>query len=295
MKKAQRILSFFRTVKEGDPVNKNVRMALTVLLLAVFLFSAVKLVTRFLEDKQMEEVNRVAEELAQAAVTEPEESTAAETAPPETETAEQPVVWIPEPVENDSYMETLALKDLEALREVNPDVIGWIWIPETKIDYPLLQGEDNSYYLERTWDERPNGHGSIFLECKNSPDLTDFNTIIYGHNMLNGSMFSQLQDYKNESFWKAHPYVYILTDEGVFRYEIFSSYAASVDSITYQLSFRQTETREAFISNAQEKSNINTGIVPETTDRIITLSTCTGAGYSSRRVVHARLRMIEAE
>lgn len=281
-------------------MKKKTRIGLSVLLLVVFLFSTVKLVIQMYDDKQMEESNRIAQELVQADTALSPENTVeeteiSETAPPETEAAERPIVWVPELVEDDSNMETLAQKDLEALREVNPDVIGWIWIPDTKIDYPLLQGEDNNYYLEHTWEGRANGHGSIFLECRNSPDLTDFNTIIYGHNMLNGSMFSQLQDYKKESFWEAHPYVYILTDEGVFRYEIFSSYAAKVASITYQLSFQQTETREAFISNALEKSNIDTGIVPETTDRFITMSTCTGAGYGSRRVVHARLKMIEAE
>lgn len=278
-------------------MKRHMRISLSVLLLAVFLFSTAKLVIQWHGDREMEESNRVAQELTQSDPTGLPETTPAETeaTQPETEPTEPPVVWIPEPVEADEYMQTLAEKDLEALRQVNPDVIGWIWIPETLINYPIVQGEDNAYYLEHTWDQRESAYGSIFLECMNSSDLTDFNTIIYGHNMLNGSMFARLQRFKQEYYWKVHPYVYIATDDGVFRYEIFSSYAASVDSITYQLSFQQNETRQAFISHAVESSDIDTGIVPDITDRIITMSTCTGAGYSSRRVVHARLKMIEAE
>lgn len=73
--------------------------------------------------------------------------------------------------------------DLAALRAVNPDVVGWISIPGTKIDYPFLQGEDNQHYLNHTWDGARNGVGSVFLECQVSPDFSDFNTIIYGHNV----------------------------------------------------------------------------------------------------------------
>ena len=125
--------------------------------------------------------------------------------------------------------------------------------------------------------------------------MTDFNTIIYGHNMLNGSMFAGLSNYAYQWHWEWNRYVYIVTDAGVFRYEIFSSYAADVESPAYGLSFHQTETRVKFIAHALENSQIDTGITPAVTDRIITLSTCTGMGYESRRVVHAYLKMIPSE
>ena len=197
--------------------------------------------------------------------------------------------------EADENMDKLAAIDLNALRQSNPDVVGWIYIPNSRIHYPLMQGEDNTYYLERTWEGSPNTYGSIFLESRNSPDFTDFNTIIYGHNMLDGSMFGGLSNYAAQWFWEWNRYIYILTDAGIFRYEIFASYFAPIDSPTYGLSFYQLKTREEFIAHALENSQIDTGITPAVTDRIITLSTCTGMGYESRRVVQAYLKMIPVE
>lgn len=202
-------------------------------------------------------------------------------------------VWVPAPVEDDPQMEDLAGINLNALRQVNPEVVGWIRIPDTPIDFPLTQGADNTFYLEYTWDLVPSTNGNIFLECMNSPDMTDFNTILYGHNIQAGSMFGALRNYEKQDFFENHPYVYIVTDDGVFRYEIFSSYFATLESKTYGLSFNQEKTRVEFLAHALAETQIETGITPATTDRIITLSTCTGWGYLYRRVVHARLEMIE--
>ena len=118
---------------------------------------------------------------------------------------------------------------------------SWILIPDTPINYPLMQEEDNNYYLERTWDHKSNAMGSIFLEHLSSPDLTDQNTIVYGHNMNDGSMFACLRNYREQDYFLEHPYIYILTDLGVYRYEIFSAYTASVKSNTYGVEF-PTET-----------------------------------------------------
>ena len=107
-------------------------------------------------------------------------------------------------------------------------------------------------------------------------------------------MFAQLHRYGENGFREAHPYVYILCDTGVLRYEIFAAYRADVDSVAYGLSFRQEKTRAEFLLHALENSRIDTGIVPEKNDRILTMSTCSGAGYTNRWVVHARLKMIEA-
>lgn len=216
----------------------------------------------------------------------------------QTEATQPPVelAWVPAPVEEeDPHIAELEQMDLEALREVNADVVGWIRIPDTDINYPLMQGEDNEYYLERTWNDQKSVTGSIFLEHRNSTELTDFNTIVYGHNMRDGSMFAGLRKFHQQAYWEKHPYVYIRSDLGVYRYEIFSSYLADVDSGTYGLAFSQEETRNRFLTNALENSVIETDISPEITDRILTLSTCSGIGYSTRWVVHARLPMIPAE
>lgn len=280
-------------------MKRNAQMLLSGVLALVFLFSAGKLVCQWQDEKKAQEADRLAQELIAEAKTEPlpTEPEPVETEPPETQPTEPATQWIPAPVETpDKNMDTLAQKDLNALREINPDVVGWIWIPGTYINYPLMQGTDNDYYLNNTWNNVPSAYGSIFLEHRNSGDLSDFNTIIYGHNMQNGSMFASLLNYAGAYYFRMFPYVYIATDDGVLRYEIFSTYKASVEGMTYQLSFNQQETRETFIAMALENGEYDTGIVPETTDRIITMSTCVGwGGYDYRRVVHARLAMIEVE
>ena len=274
-----------------------VKKIFSLVLAAMCLISAGKVLIQWSTQDEGDASYKNAAIIAQSATTQPTEVTEPSATEPVTEpTAPPEPIWIPAPVEGeDVHLANLAAIDLTALRETNPDVVGWICIPNSKINYPLMQGEDNTFYLEHTWEGNLNPYGSIYLESRNSPDMTDFNTIIYGHNMLNGSMFAGLSNYAYQWHWEWNRYVYIVTDAGVFRYEIFSSYAADVESPAYGLSFHQTETRVKFIAHALENSQIDTGITPAVTDRIITLSTCTGMGYESRRVVHAYLKMIPSE
>ncbi|MBE6955657.1 MAG: sortase [Ruminococcaceae bacterium] len=201
---------------------------------------------------------------------------------------DRPGVWQDAPVTDDPYMDLLAETDLAALREINEDVLGWIIIPDTYVNHPLMDGDDNSFYLDHAWDRTPSFYGSVFLEQQSSSDLTDFNTILYGHNMGDENIFGSLKHYNDEAYWKEHPYVYIVDDRGVHRYEIFAAYEASIRSIVYVLDF-DDDLRERFIEAAVEHSVIDTGITPVITNRILTLSTCTGYTKNTRWVVQARL------
>ena len=205
---------------------------------------------------------------------------------------EEPYVWREAPVVGDAYMDVMAEVSLEELRETNVDVLGWISIPDTQINYPIMDGDDNSYYLNNTWDRKPSIVGSIFLECQNSSDLSDYNTLLYGHRMKNGSMFAALKYYDDAEYWREHPYVYIKDDYGVHRYEIFAAYEAAITSSTYRLGF-DGESKQEFIDSALERSVIDTGVIPTINDRMLTLSTCTGRGYDTRWVVQARLEAAE--
>ena len=178
--------------------------------------------------------------------------------------------------------------DLEALREVNGDVVGWILIPGTVISYPLMQGADNDYYLKHTWMRRYSTAGSIFLECLSDPSLEGFHTIIYGHRMSNGTMFGALKNYSSQSFWKNHPTVYVVSDAGVMCYDIFSAYEAGVTDIVYYQDL--TGREEDFIQFCIDQSAIDPGIQPGPEDRIVTLSTCASQGFETRWTVHAVLR-----
>lgn len=274
---------------------KKLKTFLNIILALVFVFSAVMMVLQALDNSGGESEYREAAEIAMGTGTEAAAETTEETTEettPATKSAGE-LIWVPEEVSDDPVLEELKKTDLSALREVNPDVVGWIRVPDTKIDYPVVQGEDNEYYLKHTWQNSENSVGTIFMDYRSSPALTDFNTLIYGHNMRGGSMFASLRSYSQQSYYEEHPYVYLVVDNGVFRFEVFSAYKAELDASAYGLSFQQRETREKFLADAAEKSDIETGIEPGVRDRILTLSTCSGAGYDNRWVVHARLKMVQ--
>ena len=192
-------------------------------------------------------------------------------------------------VVTDPNLILMARMDLAVLREENPDVLGWITIPETELSYPLLQTVDNDYYLIHSWKKQGSNVGAIFMDFRSSADMTDFNTVIYGHRMRNGSMFASLKYFNDQEHWRTHPSVYLATFEGVYRYDIFAAYEASVGGTVYDFTERDEEGREAFIDDCLKLSVIDTGIVPAADDQIITLSTCTGNGYATRWVVQAVL------
>lgn len=180
--------------------------------------------------------------------------------------------------------------DLSALRSVNEDVLGWILIPETKVSYPVVQGEDDDYYLNHTWEKEPNAVGAIFLETANNPDLSDFHTIIYGHRMSDGSMLGSLKYYKEQEYAEEHPAIYLVDENGSHCYEIFAAYETPVTGNTYQLAFLDERECQEYLEDCLVQSVIDTGIVPTAKDQIMTLSTCTGRGYDARWVVQARLK-----
>jgi len=265
-------------------MKRKLRISLLICLTVVFLGSFGVVMHRNIQFKQSEEAYQEAEELTQKVWEEPIQ----EAATPLAELPEEPEGWREAPVYDDPNMDEMRSIDLAALREVNPDVVGWIRIPGTQLDYPLMQGEDNQYYLERTWKGEPNAAGSIFLEQYSSADLSDFNTIVYGHRMKNGSMFAPLKNYSQLSYWEEHPYVYILDDAGAHRYEVFAAYEVSIRETTYRLGV-QEEEKQVFLDDWMGWSVIETGIEPAVHDRILTMSTCTGRGYDTRWVVQARL------
>ena len=273
---------------------KKLRPLLTILLALVFVGAAARAVWQYVQYRQGDEIYAQAEELVelpvfdQFPVIQPvEPSPGASSSQPSSSGQSEPV---PPPVYVDPYADALAAMDFTALREVNDDILGWILVPNTRLSYPLVQGEDNDYYLNRTWRKSRNSVGAIFMEHLNNPDLSDFNTIIYGHRMNNKSMFGTLKYYKDLSYWQKHPILYITDDNGSHKYEIFAAYEVSVEGDTYLLGFPSDDHKQSFIDFCLDQSGIDTGVVPTVYDRILTLSTCTGNGHATRWVVQARLK-----
>lgn len=258
---------------------KLMRKITTVLLSVVFAVSLGFVIHQLSQYREAESTHQLSQQLAvKEPITEPV------TELPE---ATVPLSNLPEP---DGIAANMLTLDITALQEVNPDVLGWIRIPDTKIDYPLLSGEDNQQYLHTAWDGTANYAGSIYLEAQSSRDLSDFHSLIYGHNMANGSMFGNLILYSEQAFRDAHPYVYLNIGGTVHRYEVFAAYTAGIESDTYRIGFRSAGRKQQAIDYYQETSVISAPRQITPNDRILTLSTCTGNGdYDYRWVVQAVL------
>lgn len=183
-------------------------------------------------------------------------------------------------------LSALAEIDLDALRAANEDVVGWIEIPGTELSYPLVQGSDNQYYLNHDWKREYSSGGAVFLEWTNRRDLSGFHTIAYAHRL---TMFRTLKEYRDAAFWEAHPSIYVVQDEEVSRYDIFSAEEVPVTGIVYRLDLEESQLEEAFLDACAEGSVIDTGLVPENDTKVLTLSTCTGNGHATRWVVHGAL------
>ena len=183
--------------------------------------------------------------------------------------------------------------DFTQLLSVNSDIVGWLRIRALDISYPVVQGKDNDYYLHRTFEKTDNFAGCLFVNSYNMGDFTDQNTIIYGHNMKNGSMFGKLKNFNDPEVFKKSRYFWIFTPDFIYQYRIFSASVVDKTGLTYQISFTDDEF-DQFISRAYSNSVVdNQGVTVTKEDRIVTLSTCTGDD-STRFVVMGKLAQIYA-
>lgn len=179
--------------------------------------------------------------------------------------------------------------DFDALREINEDVIGWIRFEEPKIiNYPLVQGKDNSEYLHKTFKGYDNTVGTLFIDQGNQPDFNDRHTLIYGHYMYNGTMFNDLDSYAERSFWEKYPYFWVYTPDGrEIKYQVYSAGIISDMADNYIYRFANNEEFINFLNVTIDSSNYDTGVNLDVDSKILTLSTCTKANNDERFVVHA--------
>ena len=179
--------------------------------------------------------------------------------------------------------------DFHKLKATNEDILGWINIKGTVVDYPLLMSrKSNDDYIYTTYEKKYSSFGSIFTDFRNEEDFTDRNTIIYGHNMKNGAMFGNLMKYAKLDYAKENNEVRVLKEEGVDIYKVYSAYKTLANSESYTYKFKDDNEFKNFIEMTKEKSVINLDVEVETQDRVITLSTCTDTGRTANRyVVHA--------
>lgn len=173
--------------------------------------------------------------------------------------------------------------DYEGLHKVNRDYIGWIYVGSAGINYPVVQGADNEYYLHNTFENKPNFAGCIFIDCQDKADLTMFNTFVYGHAMKNGTMFGNLRKLRRDpSLVKNDPYIYMFMKDGIYRYQIYSYYIDEKESNMYYSADNLKEYRQYF-RDAIDKSMAECEAKPNEENNSITLVTCSGAGSQKQR------------
>lgn len=179
--------------------------------------------------------------------------------------------------------------DFASLQAINPEIVAWLSIGGTNIDYPVAQHSDNDYYLHHLFTGEWNSSGCLFMDCNNQPDFSDSHTIVYGHHMDNGSMFQNLMGYKDQSFYDGHPTAQLFMPGGACTVEFFAGYVTSVDGDAWKLNFASDAEFGEWIENAKEKSLFESSVTPTAADRIVTLSTCSYEFYNARFVLHGRL------
>lgn len=178
--------------------------------------------------------------------------------------------------------------------KINADIYAWIYIPDTNVDYPVLQHPtDNSYYLERNMDGSKGYPGCIYTENYNTKDFQDPSTVLYGHNMMNGTMFAGLHQFADEEYLLQHPYVYIYTPERLLVYEIFSSHEYTNEHLLKSKDMTSEGVFRNFLDEITQQQSmshyVKSGVEVTTDDKIITLSTCVKNKADKRYLVHGVL------
>lgn len=248
-------------------MNKKIRVILIMVLCIIFFSSLVFLLQIFTEYRM---TDKLYEESALKFTTETEKEESAAGA------------------EEDG--EKVPIKvNFEALQSINSDVVGWIYCEGTDINYPVLQGEDNDFYLHRTYDGAENRAGSIFVEALNARGFADSNTIIYGHHMKNGSMFATLRNWADQEYYEEHPVFWLLTPNRNYQIKLFSGYTTPATSDTYTIFQGPSQEFNDYLQMARANSDFSADVETDPNGKYVVLSTCEYVYTNARYVLHGML------
>lgn len=189
--------------------------------------------------------------------------------------------------------------DFANLKHQNPDVYAWIAVENSEISYPILQNYEsddlyNDYYLDHNFDRSAGLPGCIYTERINSPDFSDPNTVIYGHELKAGTMFTRLHDYEDATYFAENPIIHIYTPEHIYEYEIYAAVNYSDSHLMKNFDYSKTQSYQRFLDSIiAAEGNHREGVAPTTEDKVITLSTCYAKQPTRRFLVVAVLRDIK--
>lgn len=184
--------------------------------------------------------------------------------------------------------------DFEALREESADAVGWLYCEDTTINYPVVQGEDNTFYLHHNYKGESANCGAVFVDADNRTGFQDANTFVYGHYMNDGSMFAVLRSWEEEGFYEEHPVMWLLTPEQDYKVLLFAGYTTQAGSETYSIFDSPGGEFEEYLRACAAKSDFETDVDLKGAKNCIVLSTC--ALYEAtnyRYVMHGILVPVE--
>ena len=253
---------------EAVTMKRIVRLTIMAIAAAVFLYSAAMVLNYCLEMRSAEEFTETLHELV---VIQP---TAANTEGERPTESTEPVEQAPIAV------------DFQQLLAQNQDVIAWIYCPDTPINYPIVQASDNNYYLRRRLDGKRHTAGTLFMDSRNEANFSNWNSIIYGHNMKNDTMFGTLTDYQDAAYFEAHPVMYLLTPEQSYRIDILTGFVTSAKDELYNAFYLDEAQKLALLERWQG------GAEWDQDARLVTLSTCSYDFDNARYVLIGRLEPI---
>lgn len=267
-----------RSRRNGKRKNgKVLYYGILVLLLAVLVFSSVKIISYMMEKKQSE---RKQQDLIDQVVTPGSDSndTENDNTGPDNNTA-------PSAGSEPDYITV----DFKTLQAKYPDVVGWLYCANTGLNYPIVQTaeEGGEYYLYRDIDGSSNKNGTVFLDWQCNSNFTSQNNLVYGHNMKTGRMFAPIVKYRDQSFYDAHPYMYLYTPNQLYKVNLFAGMVTPHDSAVYSYSLSSDYIKEC-IANSTFKSSVGTP-----TGNILTLSTCAYDFDNARYVVMGEMVPID--
>jgi sortase B len=165
--------------------------------------------------------------------------------------------------------------DFDSLLQMNGECVGWVCVPDTSINYPVMLTTNNSKYLDILPDGTKNSSGSIFMDCRCEPDLSETNTVIYGHHMNNGSMFAPLDKFYSKSFFDEHRTVYYLTPDADYKITVIACMKVQADGEAYDIFGSEAELK-SYLTTALQNASVSAKVDVNGIDRIVTLSTCSG-------------------
>lgn len=244
------------------------RNVIMLILLVIMVVSGIGVIREQIESRRQKEEQERLAQLAQQTTEAVIEETDAE---PESEETEAPYI---SPI------------DFEALWAENSDVIGWITIPDTKIDYPILYTDNNETYLHTDFNGKDSVYGAIYLDCDSEPDFSGWNNPIYGHHMKDGSMFKDVVKFKDEEFFKEHQYFEIYTPERTIHLKAISCYYTGSDGIVRKTKFKDQESYDAWLMERLKPCKY--AEIPEVpVGSVFTLVTCSYEKQDARTLLYA--------